>query len=222
MKLLAIDTSTDFLSLAVMDSNDVLARIHRSEPRSHSSLLVPMIDEVLKMSGVELKALDGFCLSIGPGSFTGLRIGVTTIKGLGVITKKPIVVVPTLDVIAQNAKRFHGIICTVLDARKAKAYACIYRSDGKGLKKLSKVLLAPVAGIVKILSCYDEVLFLGDFADKIAPQLSGARVMEGAWQPRPEVVGILGLEYFKKKRFVKAEDLEPSYIYSKECDVTGR
>jgi len=130
MKLLAIDTSTDYLSLAVMDGSDALSRIHRSEPRSHSSLLMPMIDEVLSRAKTALRDLDGFCLSIGPGSFTGLRIGVAAIKGLAVITKKPIVTVPTLDAVAENAKEFHGIICAVLDARKGKVYACIYRSDG--------------------------------------------------------------------------------------------
>jgi len=66
------------------------------------------------------------------------------------------------------------------------------------------------------------MLLLGDFAANIAPHLSGARIMDGAWQPRPEVVGAIGIESFKKKKFVKAEDLEPLYIYSKECDIVGR
>ena len=222
MKLLAVDTSTDYLSIAVMDGVRALARIHRSEPRSHSSLLVPMIDEALGMSKVGLWDLDGFCVSIGPGSFTGLRIGVTTIKGLAIVTEKPIVTVPTLDVIADNAKKFRGIICTVLDARKGKVYACVYGSDGERLKKITRVMLAPVAPLLKLLKRYDEVLFLGDYADRIAPQLAGAGVMEGPWQPKPETVGMLGIERFKKNRFVKAEDLEPLYVYSKECDVTGR
>ncbi len=222
MKLLAIDTSTDYLSLAVMDGKNIVARIHRSEPRSHSSLLVPMVDEVLSKSGIKLKDLDGFSLSIGPGSFTGLRIGVTTIKGLALISNKPIVAIPTLDAIAENAKSFHGIICTVLDARKGKVYACIYSSDGNKIKRLSKVILAPVDELLKLLRRYDEVLFLGDFAERMAPQLTGSRVLEGSWQPKPEVVGMLGIERFGKKKFVKAENLEPLYVYSKECDITGK
>ena len=82
MKLLAIDTSTDYLSLAVMDGEKVVARIHKKAPRSHSSLLVPMIDRILTKARLKLRSLDGFILSAGPGSFTGLRIGVATVKGL--------------------------------------------------------------------------------------------------------------------------------------------
>lgn len=222
MKLLAIDTSTDYISLAVMKGEKVLGRVHRKKPRSHSTLLVPMVDKVLKISKTKLKDLDGFCVSVGPGSFTGLRIGVTTIKGLAFVTKKPIVAVPTLDAIAENQKRFHGIICPVLDARKNKVYASIYSSDGKKLKRISKFLLLPVDELLKRLKKYDKVLFLGDFADRITGLLPGAGSARGPWQPRPEVIGRLGDVYFKKKKFVKAEDLEPLYIYSRECDITGK
>lgn len=222
MKLLAVDTSTDYLSLAVMSKGSMIARIHKKAPRSHSSLLMPMIDRILKKSKIKLKCLDGFCLSIGPGSFTGLRIGVTTIKALAFALKKPVVAVPTLDAIAENGKKVRGILCTVLDARKNKVYACIYRSDGTRLKRLSKFILVPADDLLKKLKKYDNVFFSGDYAERAALLLPGAKVATGPWQPRPEVVGALGTEYFKKRKFVKVEDLEPLYIYSRECDITGR
>lgn len=222
MKFLAIDTSTDYLSLAVMQGDRVLARIHKKAPRSHSSLLMPMIDRILKKSKTKLKNLDGFCLSIGPGSFTGLRIGVTTVKGLAFVTKKPIVTVPTLDAIAENGRKFRGIICPVLDARKNKVYSCIYKSDGKRVKRISRFLLLPAGDLLKKLEKYDNLFFLGDYAERIAGLLPGAKIAAESWHPRPEIVGRLGMEYFKKKKFVKAEDLEPLYIYSRECDIIGR
>ncbi len=223
MRLLAIDTSTDYLSLAVVDGERAIARIHKSAPRSHSSLLMPMIEKILKRSKTGLKDLDGFCLSIGPGSFTGLRIGASTIKGLAFVTGKPIVAVPTLDAIAEGGKKFCGIICTVLDARKGKVYASVYTSDAKGVvKRISKALLVPIDELLKKLEGYDKVLFLGDYAEKAAGLLTGGIISPRPWQPKPEVVGALGAKYFKKRKFVKVEDLEPLYIYSKECDITGR
>ena len=222
MKFLAIDTSTDYLSLAVMHDDKVLARIHRKAPRSHSSLLMPMIDRILKRSKTTLKDLDGFCLSIGPGSFTGLRIGAATVKGLAFVTKKPVVAVPTLDAIAVNGKRFCGIICPVLDARKNKVYASIYKSDGNRVKRISGFLLVEVADLLKMLEKYDDVSFLGDFAERIVGLLPGAKIAGPSWQPRPEVLGALGADYFKKRKFVKVEDLEPLYVYSRECDITGK
>ncbi len=222
MRLLAVDTSTDYLSVAVMNGERVLARIHKKAPRSHSTMLMPIIDRVLKKSKTALNELDGFCLSIGPGSFTGLRIGAATVKGLAFVMKKPVVAVPTLDVIAENQKAFRGIICVVLDARKNKVYAAVYKSDGKRLKKISKTLLLGLSGLLKELEGYQNVLFTGDFAEKAAALLPGSNAAAEHWQPRPEVVGALGAEYFKKRKFVKVEDLEPLYVYSGECDITGK
>lgn len=222
MRLLAIDTSTDHLSLAVIDGGKVVSRIHKNAPRSHSSLLLPAIDRILKRSKTTLDGLDGFCLSVGPGSFTGLRIGVATVKGLAVITGKPVAAVPTLDVIAGNAKRFCGIICAVLDARKGKVYARVYSSDGKNMKGLSGILLVPAEELMVKLKDFDKVLFIGDYAEKASSLLERSAVAPVKWQPKPETVGSIGAECFRKKRFVDAEDLEPLYVYSRECDITGK
>jgi len=210
MTLLAIDTSTDCLSLAVTRDGKVVARFHRKSRMRHSSLLVPMIDKVLKKARLPLKAIDYFAISIGPGSFTGLRIGVTTVKGLAYALDKPIVAVPTLDVIANNVKGFSGIICPVLDARKNKVYACLYRSDGKNIKRVSPFLLLPMEELKKKLEKYDKIYFLGDV------------IGDRSFYPKAEVVARLASEYIRKKRFVTAEALEPMYLYSKECDITGK
>ena len=120
MRILAIDTSTRFLSVAVADGGRALASHHREAHMKHSSQLVPVIEKVLKKSGIGLGGIDGFAVSIGPGSFTGLRIGVTTIKALAFSLKKPVAAVPTLDAIAEGVKGFAGIICPILDAKKKK------------------------------------------------------------------------------------------------------
>ncbi len=223
MKLLALDTSTDYLTLAVIDGAKVLGRMHRKAPRSHSSLLMPMIEKLLKKARLKLKGLDGFCIGVGPGSFTGLRIGVATVKGLAFVTGKPVAAVPTFDAIAGNAGRMRGVICVVLDARKSKVYGCFYRSDGKGaIRRISPYLLVPADELLKKCEKYDTLYFMGDYADRIAPLCGRAKIPGVKWQPRAESVAALGLELFRKKKFVSAEKLEPMYIYSHECDITGK
>ena len=240
MNILAIDTSTDYLSLAILKDGEVAAKFHKKVDRRHSMLLVPTIEKILKKAKLDIGKIDCFSISIGPGSFTGLRISVTVVKGLAYALKKKIVAVPTLDAIAYNAKSFKGVICPVLDARKNKVYACIYASDGKTIKKISKYLLLPLDELLRRLSKYDKVTFLGDvtkdwpaFAlNDQATQCFGGHIRrsqsklytfigEGGWHPKALVVAKLGVEYFKEKKFVRAEDLEPMYLYSNECDIKG-
>ncbi|MEI6863445.1 MAG: tRNA (adenosine(37)-N6)-threonylcarbamoyltransferase complex dimerization subunit type 1 TsaB [Candidatus Omnitrophota bacterium] len=217
MKILSIDTSTDYLSVAITDGAKVLARYHKPSHRNHSKLLVPTIAKLIKRAGLKVKDIGGFCVSIGPGSFTGLRIGVVTVKGLAYALGKPIVTVPTLDVIARNAKGFKGIVCPVLDAKKNKVYACLYKSDGVTFKKISKYLLIPVDDLLNITGKYDKVLFLGD-----GVKLVGSEEKVKSWHPRAEVVAGLAAGSFRKKRFVTPEKLEPMYLYSRECAITGK
>jgi tRNA threonylcarbamoyladenosine biosynthesis protein TsaB len=219
MKLLSIDTSTDYLSLAVTRGDTVIAKVHRKLPMMHSTLLVPTIASLLKKARLKLADLDALAVSVGPGSFTGLRIGVTTVKALAYAIGKPIVAVPTLDVIAHNALTHAGIICPVLDARKGKVYACVYRSDGKKLKRLSKHLLLPLEELMELLKKYDDIVFLGDMAEKI--QVAATAKTVSKWHPRAEIVARYGAEHYAKKRFVRAMDLEPMYLYSRECDIKG-
>lgn len=220
MNLLSIDTSTDYLSLAVTRDAKVIARVHKKVPMMHSTLLVPTVAELLKKAKIAISGLDGFCISAGPGSFTGLRIGVTTAKGFAYVFGKKIAAVPTLDVIADNAKTHKGIICPILDARKGKVYACIYRSDGRAIKRISKYLLLPLDGLALRLKRYDNVIMLGDMAGKAGPV--DAPVFRGDWHPKAETVARFGLELFKKNRVVDSSELEPMYLYSRECDIKGR
>lgn len=220
MRLLSIDTSTDYLNIAVTRDGRIVSRIHRKMPMMHSTMLVPMIARCLKKAGSGMRDLDGFCVSVGPGSFTGLRIGVTTVKGLSYATGKPVVAVPTLDAIAYNAASHHGMICPILDARKGKVYGSIYKSDGRAIRRVSGYLLVPLVELMERLNRYDDLLILGDMADKVAPARS-MKIFKGSWYPKAEIIAKIGSELFRRKRFVTASNLEPLYIYSRECDIKG-
>jgi len=206
------------MSLALTDGDEIIGRFHGKVGRNHSRLLVAKIEKLLKKCRVKPSDIDCLCISIGPGSFTGLRIGVTTVKGLAHALKKRIVAVPTLDVIAHNAKDFSGIICPVLDARKNKVYAALYRSSNGNIKKISKDLLISVKDLLEKTDTYDNVIFLGDGA-----ALTGRAINEKLdWHPRPQPLARLGIEEYRKKAFISVEDLEPLYLYSRECDITGK
>jgi tRNA threonylcarbamoyl adenosine modification protein YeaZ len=218
MKMLALDTSTSHLTIALMDGEKLLAEFHERVDRNHSTLLIPMIDKVLKKAGAKLKDVGGFCIGVGPGSFTGLRIGIATVKGLAYSSGKPIVTVPTFDAVARNAAGFEGVICPVLDARKNKVYACLYKSGKNGIKRISKYLLLSAGELMKMTEKYDKIFFLGDGVKLIARPENETF----AWYPRAEIIGKLALEDIKNKKFTTPEKLEPMYLYSKECDITGK
>ena len=117
MKVLAIDTSGPNCSVAIIDEEKVICDFNLSIGTTHSETLLPMVDEVCKTSKIDLSDVDIFACGIGPGSFTGLRIGIATIKGFALAQNKPVIGVPTLDALANNIAAFDGLICSVLDAR---------------------------------------------------------------------------------------------------------
>ena len=224
MRILAIDTSTRYLSVAAATEDGTLASFHRDAHMTHSSRLIPVIDAVLRKAKVRPGDLDGLALSIGPGSFTGLRIGVTTVKGLAFALRIPVVAVPTLDVIARNAQGFVGTIVPVIDAKKKKVYAALYASDGKDIKRVSKYLLLSAEELAAKVK--GRALFLGDGADLYMAELgkrpAACEFGPKNWFPRASVVAELAIVRFRKKELEDAFDLTPLYLYSKECDIKGR
>ena len=221
MKILGIDTSTKYLSVAITDRDRLIGKSSQETGQMHSAHLIPMIQKLLKKSKLQLKDIDLFSMSIGPGSFTGLRIGVSVVKGFVAVSKKPIVAVPTLDIIAQNASYHNGKVCVIVDARKQQIYACLYEIKNKNVKRISKYMLLKIDDLLKQLR--GEVLFLGDgialYKEEITKHenIKSSFAQEKLWYPDPYRVCALG---FKSGKMVPAKDLVPMYIYAKTCTVT--
>lgn len=164
MKILAIDTSTANCSASIIDENKVIADFNLNTGLTHSQTLVPMIDSMCKYSETSLNDIDVFACSIGPGSFTGLRIGIATIKGFALSLNKKVIAVPTLVGLAYNIPYFDGIICSVLDARNDNVYAALFKFDGKP-KMIENYLTDSVDVLIEILKEKNEkVIFVGDGA----------------------------------------------------------
>lgn len=143
MKILGIDTSTPIGSVALIDGNNLVAEHTLNIVQAHSSRLMPAIDGVLKWGDITADTLDGCAIGIGPGSFTGIRIGVATIKSLCYALDKPIVGVSTLEAIAYNLRWTNGIICPLLDARRSEIYGTIFEG-GSDWQRLSEDLCLPI------------------------------------------------------------------------------
>lgn len=127
MKILAVDTSTQGCSVAVSDNDTLVAEFNLVKKETHSKHLMSLIDTLLKTSGIELPDIDGFAVTIGPGSFTGLRIGLSTIKGLAYVASKPVVGVSSLETLAFAVPFDECNIVSMIDARKGEVYAAGYR-----------------------------------------------------------------------------------------------
>lgn len=130
MNILAIDTSGVTASVALLQDETVLAEIFINLGRNHSEILLPSIDHLLMVSGLELRAIDVFACTVGPGSFTGIRIGVGTIKGLAIAADRPVVGLSALEVLAMDARGFQRKICPMIDARREQVYAGLYADNG--------------------------------------------------------------------------------------------
>jgi tRNA threonylcarbamoyladenosine biosynthesis protein TsaB len=231
MKVLYLDTSSKFLSLAVAEDKKVLSRIHRCLDRKHSTQLAALIDKLLKKANVPLKKIDGLCVSKGPGSFTGLRIGHTTIKALAYVLRKPVVAVPSLDILARNALSFKSkdgpvLVCPVIDAKQNKVYTCLYQMNGDRITRKSGYLLLSVENFLKRLK--GKVLFLGDGILRYREEICADKKIkpcfcaEKLWYPKAAKAVPLALERFEKGNVDDAASLSPLYLYPDTCQIKNR
>lgn len=223
MKILAIDTSTKFLSLAVADEEKILAKLHEHSKMKHSALLMPAVETLLEKCGLKIKDMDAIALSIGPGSFTGLRIGVAACKAMNLALGIPIVALPTLDVIAYNfIDRKERVLCPVIDAKKNKIYTCLYNAKEGKLHRLTDYMLTDMNKIIaKIKS---PALFFGDALMLYGEECRNnkyIRISREDWFPKAEVAARLGIVKAKKKKIENAEKLVPMYMHSQYCQVRG-
>jgi tRNA threonylcarbamoyladenosine biosynthesis protein TsaB len=180
MKILAIDTSTPVGSIAVVEGPLLKAQHILNISATHNQRLLPGIDSILREAGWSLGDLDALAVSLGPGSFTGLRIGISVIKGLAWATGKPLAGVPTLDALAANVPFVSHPICPVLDARKGEIYTALFRwSDEQILERFTEYMAIKPEDLVDRIS--EKTVLVGDallsYGDYLLGQL-GERLVQ--------------------------------------------
>ena len=129
MKVLGIESSSLVASVALVTDDILTAEYTVNFKKTHSQTLLPMLDEIVKMLGLDLETIDAIAAAGGPGSFTGLRIGAATAKGLGLALKKSLIHVPTVDAIAYNMWGASGLICPIMDAKRCQVYTGLYHME---------------------------------------------------------------------------------------------
>lgn len=223
MNILALDTSSKHFSLAVAKDGKTLRSCSIFLKKVLSDSIMPAIQGILKKAGLTLAKLDGFAVGLGPGSFTSLRVGLSTVKGLAFALKKPVVGVPSPDVLALNVTG-DGQVCVVCDAKRNMAYACLYQKKGDALKRKSKYLLTDIKNVLKQIK--GDVTFVGDgvplFREAIekAAGIKARFAGEKQMYPQAKHLAALAFNRFEAKEYDAAESLVPLYLYPEDCQVS--
>lgn len=219
MKNLGIDSSGLVASVAVVEDDNLLAEYTVNYKKTHSQTLLPMLDEIVKMTELDLATIDVIAVAAGPGSFTGLRIGSATAKGLGLALQKPLVAVPTVEALAYNLWGTDKIICPLMDARRSQVYTGIYEFAGQELQVIEGQMAVPVTEIVEKLNALKrEVIFLGDgvpvYKEVLAQKMKIPYLLAPAHlnKQRAASVATLGAVYAAKGKTESAIKHQPDYL----------
>ena len=199
MKILSLDSSATVATVALTEDGKLLAEYTLNNGNTHSETLLPMVESVLTSYGIGISDVDAFAATTGPGSFTGVRIGAATIKGLAFGSKKPCVSVSTLEAIAENLACRKGLICAVMNARRSQVYTALFRSDGESITRLTPDSAMSVSELDDMLSEYGEpVSFSGDGYDVTLPSIEKTEYLPTPERLRHQSAASVGAVAYKK------------------------
>ena len=163
MIVLSIDSSSKVATVAILKDDVLLGEYILNDKREHSVILMPLIENLLKECNLSIDDIDGYVVSKGPGSFTGLRIGMATIKGMSFGNNKPYISISSLDALAYNLISFNGIICPIMDALRENVYTALYKNNNDSLEKIMDYTALDIDELVNLLKDKnEEVIFVGD------------------------------------------------------------
>ncbi|MBW1859514.1 MAG: tRNA (adenosine(37)-N6)-threonylcarbamoyltransferase complex dimerization subunit type 1 TsaB, partial [Deltaproteobacteria bacterium] len=213
--------------VAVLNGDTVLAEVAVTSQQTHAKRLVSAIDATLGMTDHTIADCDGFAVTTGPGSFTGLRIGISTAKGLGVATKKPVAGVSTLDALAYQFPLFPHLICPVLDARKGQIYTALYECTGhmKWKRVVEDCAVEPAQWLRQV---HDPCLFVGDgtvvYGELIREILGDLAFFAPGYlnRVRASVVGYIGMQQILDGQTADVDQLVPHYIRKPDAKIKRR
>lgn len=220
MKIIGIESSSLVASVALVEEGRTLGQYTVDHRKTHSQTLLPMLDELLRMTETPMEEVDAVAVAAGPGSFTGLRIGVATAKGLCLAAGKPLIAVPTLEAMAWSVWDARDLVCPILDARRAQVYAALYAYDDA-----RQMICLQEAQVVEISTVCDWIraegrpaLFLGDGVpvqeERLRAELGEQAVLAPAHLARQQAAAVasLGLEYFRAGKIADADSFAPEYL----------
>ena len=224
MKILAIDTSGPNCSVAVLDEQKVIGSFNLNIGKTHSETLLPLVDELLKFSGIELSEIDIFACCIGPGSFTGIRIGISTIKGFALSLNKPVISVSTLEGLAYNVTHFDGIICSILNANNNNVYSSLYKLTFMP-EMIGDYLTDSIDSLIYEIKKHNQrVLFVGDggiaYKEKIQNELKEKAIFVPQHLNEQSAISIAraALNKYNKGEIGDAFSIQPLYLRKSQAE----
>ena len=229
MKILAIDSSGITATVALLEDDKLIAEYTINHKKTHSQTLVPMLDEIRSMTELGMDTIDAVAVAKGPGSFTGLRIGSATAKGIGLALDKPLIAVSTLEGLAMNAWGISGLICPIMDARREQVYTGIYRFGGDSgtgvgstgelvtVKDGCAIAVEELCGMLNDVAD-EKVLFLGDGVPVYREAIDKTLKIPHSYAPahmsmqRAGALAVLAARYYKEGRIETAAEHKPEYL----------
>lgn len=223
MLILALDTTTPSGSVALLEKTRLLAEINAETATTHSARLLRAVDYLLRSNGREIRDVDGFAVAAGPGSFTGIRIGLSTIKALAFASGKPAAAVSSLAALALKLRETQArLLCPLLDAKKGEVYAALFEVEGKRLTEAIPQGAYSPDRFLSLLPAHRIVSFLGNgvevYRKKIEAYLKDKARLSTRSPFIAAEVGMLGFEVLREGKGLRAEALEPLYFRRSQAE----
>ncbi len=227
MKLLSYDTSSDVLSVSIHEGATLVAELNDASLGRHSNSLAPSLERLLKERRMVLKDIHCLAIGLGPGSFTGLRVGITTAKMLAYASGMKIVGVPSLETIARGVSKWEGPIAVLLDARKGKVYAALYEKNEETFKVIDAPRLIKIEDFLKKIK--KPAYFTGGAVPIYREKLEQGLKSHFHWEepsqtlfPKARDMAEAAFRFIRQKKFIDPFKLEPLYLHPRDCNVMVR
>jgi len=223
MLILALDTTTSCGSVALLEKTNLLAEINIFSGSSHSARLLRSVDELLRVNSVSIKDIEGFAVAVGPGSFTGIRIGLSTVKAFSLASGRPVAPVSTLEALAFKLRDFQGrLVCPVLDAKKGEIFAALFEFRAAGREAVIPEGAYKPDWFFSQLPGHRVISFLGSGTDVFREKIFAYLKDKARFPSRSAFlgyeVGLLGCEILKRGRGLSGEDLKPHYLRRSQAE----
>ena len=219
MRILAIDSSSMVATVAITTDGILNAEYTINHKKTHSQTLLPMIAEIVKMIEIDMDSIDAVAITGGPGSYTGLRIGSATAKGIGLALNKPIINVPTMDALAYNLYSSQYVICPIMDARRGQVYTGIYKFEETEMKTIKPQCIMMIDELIKELDTIKEsVMFLGGGVDVHKQLIDDIMDTKHYYAPasmnrhKASTLGTIAEIYYKNGKTETAKEHKPEYL----------
>ena len=225
MKILAIDSSSMVATVAIATEETIVAEYTVNHKKTHSQTLLPMIDEIIRMTETDKESIDAIAVTGGPGSYTGLRIGSATAKGIGLALEIPVINVPTIDALAYNLYSSRYIVCPIMDARRGQVYTGIYRFQGTEMEIIHPQCMMMIQDLIYELDKIGmPVMFLGDGVLVHQELIDSTMAVEHHYAPismnrnKASSLAALAVQYYQQGKVETAMEHYPDYLRASQAE----